>query len=72
MPYITSVERHGIRMGLLKGIETSLEIKFEAAGLQLLPEIQGIQDVGTLEAILRPIKTSATPEELRRVWAPGA
>jgi len=40
MPYITSVERVGMKKGLLKGIELGLEVKFGAEGLKLLPEIE--------------------------------
>ncbi len=76
MPYITSVERRGIEKGkkegatggLLKGIETSLEIKFGAEGLEIFPEISQIQDVDVLEAILTGIKTKNTLEELRQIY----
>lgn len=45
MPYITSVERIGIRQGLLEGIELGLELKFGSEGLGVLPKISRIQDV---------------------------
>jgi hypothetical protein len=70
MPFLTTPERLGRIKGLLPGIEVSLELKYGAAGLQLLPEIKEITDVATLEAVLQAIKTAANPEELRRVWAP--
>jgi hypothetical protein len=70
MPYITSVERIGMKKGLLKGIEVSLTVKFGAAGLELLPEIRQLEDHAKLEAVLEAIETAASPEELRQVWAP--
>jgi hypothetical protein len=75
MPFITTPERigmeEGLKKGLLKGIEVSLEMKFGAAGLQLLPEIRQLQDAGMLEAVLEAIKTASTPEEVRRAWSAG-
>jgi hypothetical protein len=70
MPFITSVERDGIRAGLLQGIEVSLDIKFGADGLKLLPEIRKIQDHEKLAAVLHTIRSAATPEEVRRAWSP--
>ena len=67
MPYITSVERSGIRLGLLKGIELGLELKFGSSGNSLLPEISRISDVNLLEAILEGLKTTNTMEELRQI-----
>jgi hypothetical protein len=101
MPYITSVERigmkkgleqgiqqgleqgirqgiqqglqqgieQGIREGLLAGIELGLELKFGSAGLRLLPEIYKIEDVDVLRAIHEGLKTVATVEELRQIYA---
>jgi hypothetical protein len=82
MPFITTPERIGMEQGmkegmeqgmkkgmfagLLKGIEALLEVKFGAAGLQLMPEIRQLQDAGMLEAVLEAIKTASTPEEVRR------
>ncbi len=68
MPYITSVERSGIRQGLLEGIELGLELKFGALGLATLPEISGIADVEQLRAILAGLKTVNTLSELRQIY----
>ncbi len=68
MPYITSVERSGIRQGLLEGIELGLELKFGALGLATLPEISGIADVEQLRAILTGLKTVNTLSELRQIY----
>ena len=69
MPYITSVERSGIRQGLLEGIELGLELKFGSEGLAILPEISGkIADVEQLRAILFGLKTVNTLKELRQIY----
>ncbi|MDZ8106263.1 MAG: cytosolic protein [Nostoc sp. DedQUE12a] len=68
MPYITSVERRGIKEGLLQGIEISLELKFGSDGLTILPEIGQIQNVEILKTILTSIKTVNTLEELREIY----
>ncbi|MCC5665455.1 hypothetical protein LC653_16390 [Nostoc sp. CHAB 5784] len=68
MPYITSVEKRGIREGLLQGIEIALELKFGSEGLTILPEIVQIQNVEILRAILTSIKTVNTLEELRQIY----
>ena len=70
MPYITSVERSGIRQGLLKGISLGLELKFGTEGLSLLSEISRILDVDLLEAILEGLKTTNTLEEVRQLYQP--
>ncbi len=61
----------GVVKGLLKGIEVSLEVKFGAEGLELLPEIRELQDHEVLDAVLEAIKTAATPDAVRRVWTRG-
>jgi hypothetical protein len=77
MPYVRSIEPTGLfaigkRDGLVKGIEAAVDIRFGAAGLALLPEIQAVEDVKTLEAVLKAIKTVGTPEELRAFCRPPA
>ena len=68
MPYITSVERVGMKKGLLKGIELGLEVKFGAEGLKLLPEIRALGDLKVIEEVLQAIKTATTPEQVRQIW----
>jgi hypothetical protein len=68
MPFISSVERIGIRKGLLLGIEASLRIRFGPEGLQLLPQIQNLTDVERLKAILEALTEPATTvDEIRRL-----
>jgi hypothetical protein len=68
MPFIDIVERMGMEKGLLRGIEVSLEMKFGAEGLELMPELRQIQDHVLLDRILARIKTADSPDDLRRVW----
>jgi len=68
MPYITSVERSGIRQGLLEGISLGLKLKFGNEGNSLLPEISEIRDVEQLRAILAGLETSDTLDGLRQIY----
>jgi hypothetical protein len=68
MPFMTTPERIGLEKGLLRGIEVSLDVKFGAEGLQLLPEIRQIQDHEVLERVLEGIRTATTLAEVRQVW----
>jgi hypothetical protein len=72
MPYVTSIERFGRCMGLRKGIETALRIRFGEEGLRLMPEIQEIHEEEKLEAILKALETAASPDEVRRLWSTAA
>lgn len=69
MPFIDIIERRGLEKGLLRGIEVSLDVKFGAEGLELMPELRQIRDHVLLGKILARIKTAASPDDLRRVWA---
>lgn len=62
MPYVSRIERTGIRKGLLKGIEMGLELKFGTSGLNLLSEITDIEDLNLLETIFNHLKTVSTLE----------
>lgn len=70
MPYVTRLERTGIRKGLLEGIELGLRLKFSSEGLEILPEISQIQDVEQLRAILTGLAEVNTVEELRQIYQP--
>jgi hypothetical protein len=81
VPYITSVERHGIekgkregllegkREGLLKGITSCLKVRFGTQGLALLPAIQSVEDVDRLEAILTAVETASDLDGIRPLCA---
>lgn len=72
MQYVTSFERSGIEKGkleaLLKGIALGLKLKFSESGQNLLPEIESIQDVSVLEAILEGIDAASTVSQLRQIY----
>lgn len=68
MQYVTSVERSGIRLGLLEGIELGLELKFGASSLEVMDEVSQIYDVEQLRKIKEGIKTATSIDELRRIY----
>jgi hypothetical protein len=82
MTYITSVEELGIEKGieqgiaqgraagLLEGIAFGLDLKFGDAAAPVIAEVQQLNDLALLEAIMRQIKSAATLDEVRRVYAP--
>ncbi|HWG47195.1 MAG TPA: hypothetical protein VN688_30810 [Gemmataceae bacterium] len=70
MPYVTSIERVGHRMGLREGIESLLRVRFGDEGLKLMPEIHAIHEEETLRAILKALETAATLDEVRCLWSP--
>lgn len=58
--------REGLQQGILLSIETSLELKFGAEGLELLSEISQISDLERLKAIQREVITANTLDQVRR------
>ncbi|HBY76151.1 MAG TPA: cytosolic protein, partial [Cyanobacteria bacterium UBA11148] len=77
MPYITSIERIGIKKGieqsqeqmkqvLIESLELGLDLKFGSVGLNLLQEISLIQNVELLREIQKLLKITNTVEELIR------
>ncbi|MBW4668163.1 MAG: hypothetical protein KME60_12265 [Cyanomargarita calcarea GSE-NOS-MK-12-04C] len=70
MKYVTSFERLAKKEALLKGISLGLRLKFGERGQDLLPEIEVIEDVNTLDTILEAIETTTTIEELRQIYQP--
>jgi hypothetical protein len=68
MPFMDIFERTALEKGLLQGIEVALDLKFGAAGLELMPELRQIQDHVLLGKVLARIKTAASPDDLRRFW----
>lgn len=57
-----------LRQGQFSTIALGLELKFGREGLQLMPEIEQIEDVAILEAIVQGIKTLNTLDELRQIY----
>jgi len=68
MQYVTSVERSGIRLGLLEGIELGLELKFGASSLFVMDEVSQIYDIEQLREIKEGIKTATSIDELRQIY----
>jgi predicted transposase YdaD len=60
--------QQGLKQGLLSGIALGLELKFGAAGLELMPEIREISDVERLMAIQEGIKTVNSLEQLQAIY----
>ncbi|GAA6621596.1 hypothetical protein [Scytonema sp. NUACC26] len=83
MKYITSIERNAREEGKEEGkkegkeqgkketqnkaISLGLRLKFGNSGRDLLPEIEAIEDVNILDAILEAIETTDTVDELRQI-----
>ncbi|MCS6845556.1 MAG: hypothetical protein NZ528_14755, partial [Caldilineales bacterium] len=59
----------GTQQGVLAGIEVALDLKFGTEGLRLLPEIRKIEDLDVLSAVLSAIRTAATLDDVRRIYA---
>jgi hypothetical protein len=68
MPFMDTFERIATEKALLQGIEVALDLKFGAAGLELMSEIREIRDHVVLGKILDRIKTADSPVALRRYW----
>jgi hypothetical protein len=58
MPRMYEFESFAHRKGLLLGIGACLDLKFGAAGLELMPEVHEIWDNEVLDRILHRIETA--------------
>jgi hypothetical protein len=67
MPFVTSIERYGLRMGLCEGIEAFLRMRFGDQGLALMPEIRALYEEEKLRTILKTLETATDLEEVRRL-----
>jgi hypothetical protein len=76
MAFITFPERRGIKLGridgLLAGLEAVLEVKFQQAGLALMPELRQINDPDRLAAVLQAVRTAASLDDVRALLTPPA
>jgi hypothetical protein len=70
MPFISTPEWYGHCKGLRQGIAALLRARFGDEGLRLMPEIQEVDEQEKLEAILEALVTAASPDDVRRLWAP--
>jgi hypothetical protein len=87
MPYITSVERSGMRRGLAQGLERGrqqgrreglldgialgLELKFGDDSWEVIAELRQIADLSVIQRVYSAIKTVTTLDELRRIYTPS-
>lgn len=73
MPYVTTLERiiqeEGIRVGLLRGIEDMLEVRFGSEGKKLLPEIAQITDVDLLDTIRLAARNATSLDDVRKAMS---
>lgn len=69
MPFVTTPERIGRKIGLKAGIRSFLSFRFGAAAEGVLAEIEALQDYELLEKVLAAIPTVKAPDELRALWA---
>jgi hypothetical protein len=73
--YITSVERLAIKRGIEKGLKQglrecialALETKFGEDSRKLLRRVRAVDDVASLRALSRALKTASTLEEVRQL-----
>jgi len=76
MPYVTSVERIGIRKGmergrregLLAGLELILELKFGEQGRLAYDDIRRVEDVAVLDAITARLHTATVLDDIRALY----
>ena len=75
MTYITYGERIGLERGRSEGLQEAIafgiELKFDDAGTDLLPEIRQIADLTILHGIMARLKTAATLDDVRAVYLAG-
>jgi hypothetical protein len=64
MPYITSVERIGMRKMIAEGLRT----KFGDEGPSLLPQLEGLMDYEKYNALIGAVITAETLDEARRAF----
>jgi hypothetical protein len=75
MPLVSYLEQVGIekgmekgqRIGLVKAIALGLDLKFDKAGLALMPAVEKIEDLTVLEAIKDAIKPAASLDDVSKL-----
>jgi hypothetical protein len=70
MPFITSVERSGIRKGLQKGIESVLRARFGKADRKIMAGIRKIYDIDLLERIMVAAEAVEKASDLQQLMQP--
>jgi hypothetical protein len=76
VPFITTPERYGIRVGLLQAIEDLLRVKFGEEGVALLVEIRALEEaekyLAVHNAIAQGMSGPLTLDDVRRAIAKAA
>jgi hypothetical protein len=72
MPFITTPERLGRRMGMLELIENQLRSKFGEEGTKLMPGLDEVYDADKLLAVGVAVGRATTLDEVRRAFAEAA
>jgi hypothetical protein len=73
MPYVSSVERNGIKKGIEQGqrkswlgsIALDLDAKFGPTGFKLLRQVRRLETVAELRKFARFLKTATNVDEVR-------
>jgi hypothetical protein len=69
MPFITTPERIGRKIGLKAGIRKFLRFRFGATAEPILAEIEALEDLEVLTRVLDASDTVDSPEKLRSIWS---
>jgi hypothetical protein len=72
MPFVTTPERYGRKLGMLLCVERGLHLKFGEAGVALLPEIKALSDPEKILAVYDAIVMATSLDEVRRACAKAA
>ena len=68
MPFVSTPERVGIRIGLRQAIEDVLRIKFGDRGVGLMPQVNAIHNADQLRALLSLAVTTTNFEEVSQAF----
>jgi hypothetical protein len=72
MPFVSTPERYGRKLGMLESIESVLLARFGEAGAALLPEIKALGTPDKFQAVLKVIATANSLDEVQRACAKAA
>ena len=75
MPFVAGLERivreegqrEGERVGLLEGLELSLELKFGEAGRSFFSELEAVEDASKLRDVTRALRKADGIVDLRKI-----
>jgi hypothetical protein len=67
MPYVTSVERIGIKKGIRESVIDNLEVRFEVVPQSIAEAIEEIEDVSILKMLHRKAVTVGSIDEFMRL-----